>query len=188
MPEDDSLYVTQQAYIHDAQLRHDKERSAITTTVEQGMTQAKVGNGFYRTYEMAHPDIQMATSMDWRGYQDWPLTMKIMRYVDSCIGPELLSDGKTCGRDKMQHWSMRSDCLSLRKREISEQIGNELYNGIPAFVYLESVVSDIEDELYERALSSNPELFPRLGHPEDFYSVLSELVGNQIPQLAFLIQ
>lgn len=169
------LRITQQAYIHDAHLRREKESKAQSVSIVNGMKRVEVGTNFYYEHEMAHPGILQATSMDWRGYENWPPELQIMRYVDSCVGPVILPDG-TSGNDELQHYSLRTHNLHTRKQKISDEIGRQWYNGIPAFKYLQKVTEDIETSLHQAAIQTHPEIMLHYPHPCQFFNAVYDQV------------
>ncbi len=169
--------LTQQAYIHDAHLRREKEAKAHAAQVLNGIKRIDVGLDFYYENEMAHPGILQATSMDWRGYEDWAPQLQIMRYVDSCIGPVIGEDG-TLGRDEIQHYSLRAYNLHQRKRSISEEVGKQLYGGVPAFHYLHHVTQDIETRLYNLAQQAHPELMGYYKNPSQFFNLVHDMLQD----------
>ncbi|CAN5224301.1 hypothetical protein BH09PAT2_BH09PAT2_00570 [soil metagenome] len=179
LSDEDTLFTTQQAYIHDATLRREKEKKANDSTSTNGITQAHVSEDFYQECEMVHPGILQATSMDWRDYYRWEAPMLIMRYVDSCVGPSRIAD-TIWGRDTMQHWSERTDNLHERKRDISVDIGRKLYGGIPAFKYLATVTADIETILHATATEANPSIFQgRYERPTQFYNLVHNMMYSK---------
>jgi hypothetical protein len=104
--------------------------------------------------------------MDWRDVETYTDEQLALRYIDSTTGPVRSRDG-LYGYDVMQHWTERVAGLQERKPDISLKVGNDLYQGTPAFGFLWQIMPYIESRLYSQARERHSELFDD-GEYDDF--------------------
>ena len=170
------------ALVHDATLRRDKETCGGTCTTHQGITRKDVGLDFYRNFEVDHPGkVLHVTGMNWNGYENWSLEEHALRYTDSTNGPTILPDGRL-GNESFQHYRVRHKLLQKRKSDISQQIGEELYEGTPAFIYLDrAVVPYSEATLWNHARFIRPQYFEngKYSQPTDYFYLVANLLQQQ---------
>jgi hypothetical protein len=182
-PDGDALWFNAMTLLHDKDLRREKEGYAVSADDHYGIQRLQVSQQFYFEHEMMHSGILRVTGLDWRDFESYSLEEAAMRYIDSTVGPCKNPDG-TFGRDSIQHYKERHAALHKRKPEISQEVGKMFYGGVPAFVYLNTILPILENRLYEQAKQMHPEYFTdgTYSHSSDYFNLVRDLMWLQEAQ------
>jgi hypothetical protein len=154
------------AFLHDKDKRRDKERAKLAQQTSNGLTHIQVDSTAYTAAEMKRDDNSLVrvTGMDWRDFDEWGIGEKVIRYVDSSIGPD------ESGRDTILDWRTRVANLAVRYPDL-HQSGLEIY-GAPTFDVLREITGQIESELHAIVINNNPSLAIDYPTPENLNDLL----------------
>lgn len=172
-PEDLDM-VTRVALIHDWDKRVEKETAINGETSYQGdIVYVSYDVEAVSKHEAAKNGLVRVTGDDWADFDQWGFKEKVLRYVDSSIGP---AAGKNA---EILSWRDRIAELKRRNSAYDLEVGSRTY-GMPLYDKLAEITEAIEQELYIRIINLYPNLADFYPTPDNLTDLIRDTIERKI--------